>query len=192
MLSERRWTVTALVLFASAGFGVGCDDTPDPSGARALVDDWVQMWNSYDLDRVEELFLTDERLTYFSSEREGVIKGFPAVLAHHEGFGFVPGGRSQGSRLWLEEVRLDLFEETAVGTGIWYFQGAEESESVSPGPEEEAGGTARGLSGPQRGPVTFVCVEEDGRWRFVHMSFSEYLEEESQSSLNSSRNRNTV
>ncbi len=28
---------------------------------------------------------------------------------------------------------------------------------------------------PQRGPVTFVCVFQDSRWQFIHMSFSEYL-----------------
>jgi hypothetical protein len=33
-----------------------------------LVDDWVALWNCYDLSRVPELFLNDERVTYFSSE----------------------------------------------------------------------------------------------------------------------------
>jgi len=33
-----------------------------------LVDEWVAVWNSYDLDQVPKLFLDDERVTYFSFE----------------------------------------------------------------------------------------------------------------------------
>jgi len=138
----------------------GCDDAPDRSGPATLVQTWVEMWNSYDLNQVEGLFLNDDRLTYFSSEREGVIRGFQDVMDHHRGFGFVPGGLEQGNRLWVEDLRTDVFEEAAVLTGIWFFQRSGEAES---------------LADPQRGPVTFVCVYEDGAWRFVHMNFGEYL-----------------
>jgi hypothetical protein len=139
---------------------LGCDDAPDPSGPAALVQTWVEMWNSYDLDQVEGLFLNDDRLTYFSSEREGVIRGFQGVLEHHRGFGFVPGGLEQGTRLWVEDLWAHVFEEAAVLTGIWFFQRSGEAEPSTD---------------PQRGPVTFVCVHEDGAWRFVHMNFGEYL-----------------
>src|SRR5688572_22402836 len=37
-------------------------------GARE-VRDWVAMWNRYDLDQVDTLFVRDSRVTYFSSER---------------------------------------------------------------------------------------------------------------------------
>lgn len=116
------------------------------------------MWNSYDLDEVNELFLDDDRLTYFSSEKEGVIRGMDAVLEHHRGFGFVPGGEAKGTRLWLEGLNTDLLGDVAVATGLWYFQ----SEGGPPGE-------------PQKGPVTFVSVWDSHRWRFVHMNFSEYL-----------------
>jgi len=144
------------------GLAPGCHSQGQPAeettGPDGLVREWVEMWNSYDLNQVHRLFLDDDRLTYFSSEKEGVVRGMDAVLEHHRGFGFVPGGESKPSRLWVEGLRTDLLGEAAVITGIWFFQSAPES-AVE----------------PQKGPVTFVCVRDDGRWRFVHMNFSSYL-----------------
>lgn len=133
----------------------------DGTGPRALVEAWVEMWNRYDLDRVGELFIADDRLTYFSSEYEGVIRGFQAILDHHRGFGFVPGGEDRGVRLWLEDLEEDRFGEAAVLTAIWYFQRAPEGSQLDSEP-------------PQRGPVTFVCLETRDGWRFVHMTFGNY------------------
>jgi hypothetical protein len=118
------------------------------------------MWNSYDLNVVDRVFLPDSNLTYFSSEREGVVRGMEAVREHHIGFGFVPGGKEQSNRLWLEDVAHDLFDTTVVVTGIWYFERAGE-----PGP-------------PQRGPVTFVLVLRDDGLRIAHCNFSEYATED--------------
>lgn len=129
---------------------------PGP-GPEALVQAWVELWNSYDLNQVSALFLDDPGLTYFSSEVEGLIRGMEAVLEHHRGFGFVPGGADSGNRLWLEEIQVDEFRGAAVVTAIWYFSSAAED------------------AGPaQRGPVTFVCVPGEDGWRFVHMNFAEY------------------
>lgn len=130
------------------------------SSPEALVDAWVVMWNTYDLDEIHRLFLDDDGLTYFSSEAQGVIRGMDAVLEHHKGFDFVPGGDPKGTRLWVENLTVSEFGQAAVLTGIWYFAAA--------GPEDEP---------PQRGPVTFVCVRRDGVWSFVHMNFSTYLPE---------------
>lgn len=159
----------------------GCEDAPDRSGPDALVRAWVEMWNSYDLGQVENLFLNDDRLTYFSSEREGVIRGFNEVMEHHRGFGFVPGGLEQGNRLWVEDLQTHVFEEAAVLTGIWFFQrGEAPGEEADSREGEGAGGSGEGgeaeqVIDPQKGPVTFVCVHEDGAWRFIHMNFGEYL-----------------
>jgi hypothetical protein len=139
-----------------------------------LVSLWVDMWNSYDLDQVPELFLTDDRVTYFSSEFEGVIHGFHAVVEHHRGFGFVPGGVARGTRLWVEELTEGVFGGAAVLTAIWYFQ--REEPAVGGGAAE--GGTTAAPP-PQRGPVTFVCILDHGRWRFAHMSFGNYPLDES-------------
>lgn len=157
--------------------------TPDAGGPQALVEEWVEMWNSYDLDQVGRLFLNDDRLTYFSSEREGVIRGMDALLEHHRGFGFVPGGKDQPNRLWVEGLRADLLGDAAVLTGIWYFQSVPGETADPETGADEAPGGAGGTSGagsggeplPQRGPVTFVCVRDGDTWRFVHMTFSEYL-----------------
>lgn len=37
------------------------------------------MWNSYDLTLVDHLFLADAYVTYFSSEKEGLITGIEAL-----------------------------------------------------------------------------------------------------------------
>jgi hypothetical protein len=169
-----RLGLPAFSLSLLMGAVVGCQmqPGPEPEGPAAVIEAWVEMWNSYDLDQVDALFLNDARLSYFSSETEGLIRGMEAVRQHHVGFGFVPGGKVQSNRLWLEELHTDLFQDAAVVTGIWYFRsGAEEG-----GPDVAAPAGAE--TPPQKGPVTFVCVNREGRWQFVHMSFSEYLPSE--------------
>lgn len=69
-----------------------------------IIDDWVKFWNTYDLDQVGRLFLTDDRVTYFSSEKQGVIKGYEALVKHHEGFGFVKGGRTRRTSCGLKAL----------------------------------------------------------------------------------------
>jgi ketosteroid isomerase-like protein len=149
----------ATLFFLGSAPGKAQDPLP-PSSPESLVEVWVAMWNSYDLDEVQRLFLDDGGITYFSSEKEGVIQGMEAVLEHHRGFDFVPGGQPKGTRLWVEDVTLASFGDTAVLTGIWYFQGAPPTEGE-----------------PQKGPVTFVCIRTGGGWKFVHMNFSTYLPE---------------
>ena len=151
--------LTALA-FACPGTARAQESTPLES-PESLVDAWVEMWNTYDLDQVSRLFLDDPGLTYFSSETQGVIQGMEAVLAHHRGFDFVPGGQAKGTRLWVEELTVSEFGQAAVLTGIWFFASADPSDEP-----------------PQRGPVTFVCVRRGGHWQFVHMSFSNYPPDE--------------
>ena len=121
------------------------------------VDAWVAMWNSYDLSMVDKLFITDSTVTYFSSEKEGLIRGIDAVREHHAEFGFVEGGTVQENRLWLEDVQTDIFGKTAVVTGIWFFRrGPEASGEI------------------QRGPVTFVYVQKGNEYRIAHVNFGKY------------------
>ena len=105
--------------------------------------------------------MADSRISYFSSEKQGAIHGFDAVREHHRGFGFVDGGKDQGSRLWVEDIRSDVFGGAAVVTGIWFF--------------ERAGS---GQDEPQRGPVTIVYVPLEDEFRIAHMHFATYLNEE--------------
>ena len=121
----------------------------------ALVDAWIALWNSYDLDQVERLFLMDARVTYFSSEKQGIVRGAEALRAHHAGFGFVPGGKASANRLWQEDRQADAFADCAVVTAIWCFQ---------------RGGAGR----VQRGPVTLVYVRAGDGWRIAHANFGNY------------------
>ena len=83
--------------------------------------------------------------------------GIEAVRAHHVDFGFIAGGKKPDSRLWLEDVHIDVFDSAAVVTGIWYFQ-------RSPDTVQEA----------QRGPVTIVYMRHNTEWRIAHMHFADY------------------
>ena len=131
----------------AVGSGMGFD--------RNLVDEWVKIWNRYDLSKVRELFLDDGRVTYFSSEKEGIVKGIEAMVEHHREFGFVTGGKEQPNSLWLEDVDVEEFEAAAVVTAIWNFKRGE-SEAI------------------QRGPVTLVYTRASDGYRIAHANFGNY------------------
>jgi hypothetical protein len=139
----------------------GSTESIDKSGilseVEKCVEKWAEFWNTYDLDQVEDLFLRDDRLTYFSSEKEGAITGFDAVLEHHKGFGFVPGGKDQPNKLWVEDLHIADFESSSVVTGIWYFK--------------------KPYTPNQRGPVTIVYIRQGDQFKIAHMNFSEYKDE---------------
>jgi len=117
---------------------------------------WVDMWNSYDLSRVDRLFLADARVTYFSSEKERLIKGIDALREHHRGFGFVEGGKVQENKLWLEDLSFEDFGAAVIVVGIWFFR--------------RIGGRT------QRGPMTFVYLRGDDGLRLAHAHFAGYRE----------------
>jgi len=133
-------------------------DTKQPFDADAHVNVWVKLWNTYDLSLVDELFVADSSVTYFSSEREGLIEGIDAVRAHHVGFGFVEGGRTPENELWVEQIHATVVWPATIVTGIWYF-----------------GNRAQDTAQVQHGPMTFVYVQVEGRYRLAHLHFSEYL-----------------
>ncbi len=120
----------------------------------SLIDDWVAVWNSYDLDALDDLFIQDESLSYFSSEKTGVIRGFEALKKHHEGFGFEPGGKLTKTRLWLESIHATDQHQAPVVTANWFFQKAE------------------GVI--QTGPVSIVYAFSNGAYRIQHMHFANY------------------
>ena len=120
-----------------------------------LIDEWVAIWNNYDLNQVPNLFLEDERVTYFSSEKEGAVKGFKALIDHHRRFGFVEGGKSSPNKLWLEDIDIADFGDSTVATAIWFFKRGE-SDQV------------------QKGPVTLVYIPAGDGFRIAHANFSNY------------------
>ncbi len=123
---------------------------------------WVELWNTYDLSKVKEIFLNDNTVTYFSSEKEGLIKGMDAVLDHHEGFGFVEGGKTTGNKLWLEDINTQVHKTSVTVTGIWLFRRSTDPENAL----------------PQKGPVTFVYVYSGGGYKIAHVNFGNYEPEE--------------
>jgi len=149
MFSKR----IAFFLVVATAFAPGCVPC-DLEGAEVPAA-WVQ--NSYDLSMVDRLFLTDSRVTYFSSEKEGLITGIETVREHHREFGFVEGGKEQDNRLWVEELHTSVFGPTAIVTGIWFFTRGE-------GTDVE----------PQRGPFTIVYVPAGDDYRIAHMHFANY------------------
>ena len=119
------------------------------------VEDWVKLWNTYDLNQVKRLFLDDGRVTYFSSEKQGLIKGIDSLVRHHEEFGFVAGGKETGNRLWLEDLDIEEFADSAAVKADWLFQ-------------------RKGSDRTQRGPVTILYVKAGEGWRIAHAHFSNH------------------
>lgn len=120
-----------------------------------VVDDWVSFWKTFDLSQLDRLFLADARVSYFSSEKQGVIKGFDALRKHHEGFGFVTGGKVQSNRLSLEHIDADVVGPTVIVTALWRFERAN-TDKV------------------QTGPVTLVYVRAGDEYRIAHAHFANY------------------
>jgi len=160
MQIKRILTALCLVAFvAIAGTRTNPQVNPEvPFDADKSIGDWVKMWNSYDLNQVDRLFVTDQRLTYLSSEKEGTLQGIEAIREHHRGFGFVEGGKDQSNKLWVDSLVTTDLGGTIVVAGIWYFQRPD---------------------GPvQRGPMTMVYLLEGEEYRIVHMHFANYIEKE--------------
>ena len=138
-------------------------DTPPAAGGAATAEDllegWLAMWRRYDLDRVADLFVNDDALTYFPSDREGLIEGFTAVREYHEGLGFVAGGFQPEEELWLEQVTVADFGESAVVGAVWYF------------------GTRVNRRAAGRGPLTMVLARTESGFRISHINFGNYAPE---------------
>jgi hypothetical protein len=156
----RERSVVTLIVGTVAGLACTSADPGSapvaPFDADAEVAAWVHLWNSYDLSLLDDLFLTDDRVTYLSSEREGLIKGGDALRAHHEGFGFVPGGHEPEQALWVDDLQSTTFGPTSVVTGVWYF------------------GDETAPEAAQRGPMTIVYTWTDDGYRIAHMHFASY------------------
>ena len=122
-----------------------------------MVEQWVMMWNRYDLSLVDSLFVRNEGATYFSSEKQGLIRGIDAIREHHRSFGFVAGGKKQDNRLWVEDLHSGWYSGAIVVTGVWYFKKP-----------------SQGQGEAQFGPMTMVYSMVDGEWRIAHMHFANY------------------
>eukprot|EP01084_Bolivina_argentea_P178343 308294_1 len=99
---------------------------------QSLIDNWVKMWNSYNLSMVNNLFANDA--TYFSSEKQGLIKGGDNIYQHHIGFGFVENGKSSTNKLWLNnKLETQVYGSTAIVNSLWYFSKGNVSTNIQKG-----------------------------------------------------------
>ncbi len=158
-LFERQATGGSWASFATIAAEVELADlvraNPDRKSVASTLNAWVLAWNTYDLDLAGGLFTTQPAPSYYSSEKPGRIAGREALLSHHKGFGFVPGGKASDSRLWLEDLAVEERGDTAFATATWLF-------------DRDVAGTAA----PQRGPVTFVLFKDSDGWRIAHAHFA--------------------
>ena len=128
--------------------------TPD-----ALLEAWLGMWRSYDLDQVGEVFVDDDAATYFASDREGLIEGIDAIRAYHAGLGFAAGGFQPERELWLEQVTIADFGESAVIGAVWHF------------------GSRLDRQAAGRGPLSMVLARTSAGLRISHVNFGNYAPE---------------
>jgi imidazolonepropionase-like amidohydrolase len=145
--------------FSSSGVATASPTGAGAATAQALLDDWLAMWRSYDLDDLANLFVQGDALTYFASDRVGLIEGFEAVRAYHEGLGFVRGGFEPEREMWLEQVTVADFGESAVVGAVWYF------------------GTRLNRAAAGRGPLTMVLARAGEGFRISHVNFGNYAPE---------------
>ena len=80
-------------------------------------------------------------------------------MARCFGFGFEPGGSERDQVIWVDEVEIVGFGDTAFIGAIWYF------------------GNPDAREGAQRGPMSVLAVREGGRYRIAHMNFATYAAE---------------
>ena len=141
-----------LVLFPLTSLVSAANDAPP------VIAEWQTFWNTYDLDQMDKLFMNNDALTYFSSEREGLIRGFDAMVEHHKGFGFVTGGEKKPAKLWLEDIEADYVGGVAIVAAIWFFDTVRDGKKVT-----------------MRGPVSFICAKDSaGKFKLQHVNFSNY------------------
>ena len=147
----------ALIVAGWTLVAAGPSAAQTPPSPQALLDAWVQLWDTYDLDPIAHLFVTDDRLTYFSSETQGLIRGFDAVVEHHRGFGFEAGGAESDPLIWVDDVEIVDLGASAVIGAVWYFGDPDQPDAA------------------QRGPMTLVALATDDGYRIVHMHFATYV-----------------
>ncbi|MDH3424946.1 MAG: nuclear transport factor 2 family protein, partial [Gemmatimonadota bacterium] len=133
--------------------------SPGADSPTELLDAWLTMWGRYDLDRVRDLFLNADALTYFPSDEEGLITGIDAVVAYHQELGFASGGFEPEGELWLEDVTVADLGESAVIGAVWYF------------------GNRVNRAGAGRGPLTMVLTRTSSGLRISHLHFGNYAPE---------------
>jgi len=127
-----------------------------PASTQEALEQWLALWRRYDLDRFDEVFLNDPALTYFANDSVGMIEGFDVVRAYHAGLGFVSGGFRPDDELWIEDVVISDFDESATVSAVWHF------------------GSRVARDEAARGPLTIVVVRTTTGYRIAHVNMGNY------------------
>lgn len=157
----NRITILYKVLLVSVLFS--CSSHPlsnaiETGEANGTINEWLKLWKTYDLNSLQDIFWDSPECSYFSSEKVGLIRGYKALIPHHEGFGFIKGGKTPAKSLWLEDQNLLMLESTCVVTAIWFF-----------------GDKSAPRDSVQNGPVTFVLLRDDNdEVKIGHTHFANY------------------
>jgi imidazolonepropionase-like amidohydrolase len=130
-----------------------------PATPDALLEAWLGMWRRHDLDMIDDVFLDDDVVTYYASDREGLIQGIDAIREYHAGLGFASGGFRPEMELWLERVNIADFGESAVIGAVWYF------------------GDRLDRRATGRGPLTMALARTVSGFKIAHVNFGKYAPE---------------
>ena len=85
-----------------------------------------------------------------------MLEGFEAVRDYHRDMGFVRGGFQPDRELWVDDLLIADFEESAVVTGVWSF-----------------GNRVAGQS-EASGPLTMVIEETTAGYKISHLNLANY------------------
>ncbi len=164
----KNLTIIAILVFLSACKNTSSEKTEiiektettqiTQEESKQVIDKWLKLWETYDLNMLDDIFLQSDELTYFSSEKEGLMKGFKHLKPHHISFGFVEGGKAPEKALWLEKVETRIYEGSTMVGGVWYF-----------------GDKSLPKDSISKGPVTFVLIKnKEGDTKIAHTHFANY------------------
>ena len=153
----KTWIINLClcIVFMGSAKTVSAQNEPIQTPS-VLLDKWVTLWTSYDLNLVEHLFIRDNRLTYFSSETKGLIRGFEAVVEHHRGLGLEAGGAERTNIVWVRDTNIVDFGSISLIGAIWYFGDPSSPETA------------------EKGPMSLLAVETENGYRIGHMHFATY------------------
>jgi len=152
--------ITLIILFVLVGCSAATEKKTRLTEieSNAVIGKWLNLWETYDANMLGDIFLESDALTYFSSEKKGLIKGYDKMKPHHIGFGFVEGGKKPEKSLWLENIETRVYDGSIMVGGVWYF-----------------GDKSLPKDSISNGPVTFIIVKDkQGLAKIIHTHFANY------------------
>jgi len=158
MKALKQITIIILLVLIGCSTATEKKTTLTEIESNAVIGKWLNLWETYDVNKLGDVFLESDKLTYFSSEKRGLIKGYDKMKPHHIGFGFVEGGKKPAKSLWLENIETRVYDGSTMVGGVWYF-----------------GDKSLPKDSISNGPVTFIIVKDkQGLAKIIHTHFANY------------------